>query len=108
MLLAISPSILAAALYYFDYHAGRIDENIACHDFRRVTINDVIYSCGTNNLPFGGVGSSGMGCYHGQAGFETFSQKKKRLPTESVQFAVLLKAALRILVERVIRFLLRK
>src|SRR5882757_5165741 len=64
------------ALYYFDYHAGRIDEILHATISGGVTINDVIYHVAQNNLPFGGVGSSGMGCYHGQAGFETFSQKK--------------------------------
>ena len=31
---------------------------------------------GTSKMGFGGVGSSGMGTYHGKAGFETFSHKK--------------------------------
>jgi len=41
-----------------------------------VTVNDVIYHVGCNTLPFGGVGASGMGRYHGEAGFETFSHMK--------------------------------
>jgi len=39
-------------------------------------VNDVIMHCGNPNLPFGGVGTSGMGNYHGRYGFETFSHKK--------------------------------
>ncbi|MEG0517600.1 MAG: aldehyde dehydrogenase family protein [Bacteroidales bacterium] len=39
-------------------------------------VNDTIMHIATNNLPFGGVGLSGMGNYHGKYGFETFSHKK--------------------------------
>ncbi|CAA7387053.1 aldehyde dehydrogenase [Chryseobacterium fistulae] len=39
-------------------------------------INDVIMHLGNKNLPFGGVGSSGIGRYHGKFGFETFSHQK--------------------------------
>lgn len=36
-------------------------------------INDTIIHLATSAMPFGGVGESGMGGYHGRAGFETFS-----------------------------------
>lgn len=39
-------------------------------------INDVIIHITNSNMPFGGVGYSGMGAYHGKYGFETFSHKK--------------------------------
>ncbi|WP_226037967.1 aldehyde dehydrogenase [Aquibacillus saliphilus] len=39
-------------------------------------INDTIYHLSSPHLPFGGVGASGMGSYHGKAGFDTFSHKK--------------------------------
>lgn len=39
-------------------------------------INDVIMHLGNDNLPFGGVGNSGMGNYHGKFGFDTFSHQK--------------------------------
>jgi aldehyde dehydrogenase (NAD+) len=39
-------------------------------------INDVVMYLGNDNLPFGGVGNSGMGSYHGKFGFETFSHQK--------------------------------
>lgn len=44
-----------------------------------VCFNDVIMQAGVPELPFGGVGPSGMGTYHGLAGFETFSHKKSVL-----------------------------
>jgi len=41
-----------------------------------ICINDTIVHIGTSHLPFGGVGESGMGAYHGKATFDTFSHKK--------------------------------
>lgn len=39
-------------------------------------INEVIMHLGNENLPFGGVGNSGIGNYHGKFGFDTFSYQK--------------------------------
>lgn len=39
-------------------------------------VNDVLMHLSSTRLPFGGVGASGMGAYHGRAGFETFSHRK--------------------------------
>ncbi|WP_036901296.1 MULTISPECIES: aldehyde dehydrogenase family protein [Prochlorococcus] len=44
-----------------------------------VCFNDVIIQAGIPELPFGGVGYSGMGSYHGKAGFDNFSHKKSIL-----------------------------
>ena len=41
-----------------------------------VTINDVFVHGGINDLPFGGIGHSGMGQYGGREGFLTFSKAK--------------------------------
>ncbi|MEM5469947.1 coniferyl aldehyde dehydrogenase [Celeribacter marinus] len=41
-----------------------------------VTINDTVIHVSVDTLPFGGVGASGMGAYHGRHGFETFSHMK--------------------------------
>ena len=41
-----------------------------------VTLNDVMFHAGMDDLPFGGVGPSGMGSYHGIDGFRTFSHAK--------------------------------
>ncbi len=37
-------------------------------------MNDALFHVGQTDLPFGGVGASGMGHYHGREGFETFSK----------------------------------
>ncbi|WP_353932076.1 aldehyde dehydrogenase [Okeanomitos corallinicola TIOX110] len=44
-----------------------------------VCINDTIMQVGISSLPFGGVGDSGIGSYHGKAGFDTFSHDKSVL-----------------------------
>jgi coniferyl-aldehyde dehydrogenase len=41
-----------------------------------VTANDTLIQAGIEQIPFGGIGESGMGAYHGQAGFDTFSHLK--------------------------------
>jgi coniferyl-aldehyde dehydrogenase len=64
------------ALYYFDNDNGRIDHVLERTTSGGVTINDCIFHLAQNNLPFGGVGASGMGAYHGEDGFNTFSKRK--------------------------------
>lgn len=44
-----------------------------------VTINDTLFHAAIEDLPFGGIGASGMGAYHGKAGFEAFSHRKSVL-----------------------------
>jgi hypothetical protein len=41
-----------------------------------VTINDVCWHVAQDNLPFGGVGASGSGSYHGMYGFKAFSHER--------------------------------
>jgi coniferyl-aldehyde dehydrogenase len=96
------------ALYYFDRSAGRIDHVLQNTISGGVTINDVIYHIAQNNLPFGGVGASGMGHYHGRAGFETFSKKKSVFLQSRFNTLKFLRPPYSPLTDRVIRFLLRK
>ena len=41
-----------------------------------VSVNDGLFHVGQHDLPFGGVGDSGMGHYHGYEGFVTFSKMR--------------------------------
>jgi aldehyde dehydrogenase (NAD+) len=47
-------------------------------------INDTIVHLATSHMPFGGVGESGMGGYHGKASFDTFSHRKSVLKKSSL------------------------
>lgn len=73
------------ALYYFDDNQDRIDHLLKFTLSGGVTINDTIYHLAQHRLPFGGVGASGMGHYHGFDGFKTFS--KKRAVMQQKKFA---------------------
>ena len=64
------------ALYYFDEKKQRINWLLKNTLSGGVTINDTVYHLAQHNLPFGGVGASGMGHYHGYDGFRTFSKKR--------------------------------
>ena len=64
------------ALYYFDDDRHRVQAVVERTTSGGVTVNDVLYHIAQHNLPFGGVGPSGMGAYHGRDGFRTFSKRK--------------------------------
>ena len=67
------------ALYYFDTSGRRSRAMMTRTISGGATINDTIMHVVLEDLPFGGVGASGMGAYHGFEGFETFSHKKSVL-----------------------------
>jgi coniferyl-aldehyde dehydrogenase len=64
------------ALYLFDHDRGRVTEVLERTIAGSVAINDTVLQFAQTHLPFGGVGPSGMGAYHGEAGFRTFSLEK--------------------------------
>ena len=64
------------ALYYFSESNKKIDYVIERTSSGGVTINDTIIHVANNNLPFGGVGTSGLGKYHGKDSFNSFSNTK--------------------------------
>jgi len=64
------------ALYYFDNSTTRADYVIENTHSGGVTVNDVVTHVAIDDLPFGGVGSAGMGRYHGHEGFKSMSNTK--------------------------------
>ncbi len=62
------------ALYWFDRDAKRTALALRTLPAGGVTVNDTLLHIAQESLPFGGVGGSGMGHYHGQWGFDTFSK----------------------------------
>lgn len=61
------------ALYLFSEDKGAQKKVLELCHFGGGCINDTIIHLATSSMPFGGVGESGMGGYHGKTGFETFS-----------------------------------
>ena len=64
------------ALYLFSQNRPRVREAAARFQFGGGCVNDVVIHLATSAMGFGGVGESGMGAYHGRAGFEAFSHCK--------------------------------
>ncbi|MCY7355268.1 MAG: coniferyl aldehyde dehydrogenase [Lysobacter sp.] len=65
------------ALYPFSHDRDNIEQILHNTLAGGVTVNDTLLHFGINALPFGGIGPSGMGAYHGKAGFDAYS---KQLP----------------------------
>ena len=61
------------AFYFFSENKTAQKQVLNCCRFGGGCINDTVIHLATSAMPFGGVGESGMGGYHGKAGFETFS-----------------------------------
>jgi coniferyl-aldehyde dehydrogenase len=64
------------ALYYFGHDNRSIERVLSETISGGVSINETMMHVVQDDLPFGGVGPSGMGHYHAREGFETFSKKK--------------------------------
>ena len=64
------------ALYVFSRDARKTEEVLQRVSAGGAVVNDTIIHCATTTLPFGGVGPSGTGSYHGKASFDAFSHFK--------------------------------
>ena len=64
------------ALYYFGAERGRRDEVLRRTLSGGASVNTTLFHFAVEALPFGGVGASGIGAYHGEFGFQTFSHRR--------------------------------
>jgi coniferyl-aldehyde dehydrogenase len=64
------------ALYYFGYNQEEQQKVVANTHSGGMCINDALMHVAQDDLPFGGIGDSGMGHYHGKEGFLTFSHQR--------------------------------
>lgn len=64
------------SLYVFSKNKKFTNKIISSYSFGGGAINDPLIQFGNHRLPFGGVGASGIGSYHGKHGFDTFSHHK--------------------------------
>ncbi len=64
------------AIYYFGEDPAESETLLNRTHSGGVTVNDVIFHIAMDDLPFGGIGPSGMGAYHGRRGFLEFSHEK--------------------------------
>ena len=95
------------ALYPFS-HRRRTLERIVTHVMSGgVSINDALLHVGQHDLPFGGVGESGMGHYHGREGFDNFSKLRPVFHQARVSSVSLLAPPYGPLVDRMLEVLVR-
>lgn len=71
---AINAGDRPLAVYPFSYNAQTVQHLLDHVMSGGVSVNDALFHVGQHDLPFGGVGASGMGHYHGKEGFDTFSK----------------------------------
>ena len=64
------------SLACYIFSQNNADKILKSHSFGGGCVNDVVLHVTNHHLPFGGVGNSGMGHYHGKYGFDTFSHQK--------------------------------
>ncbi|POZ60412.1 coniferyl aldehyde dehydrogenase [Chromobacterium alticapitis] len=96
------------ALYLFDDDALRIERVLKETVSGGVSVNDTLLHVVQENLPFGGVGPSGMGHYHGHEGFLTFSKLKPVFRQSRLAGTWLTRPPYGKLVEAMLKLMLRR
>ncbi len=94
------------ALYYLGHDEDEAEHVIARTTAGGMCVNETMLHVGVDDLPFGGVGPSGMGHYHGVDGFESFSKKKGILRQSRLSGTALLRPPFGKPVEILLRLLM--
>lgn len=95
------------AIYPFSNASATLDRLIERVMSGGVTVNDALIHVGQDDLPFGGVGESGMGHYHGREGFITFSKLRPVFHQSRFSSLKLLMPPYGKFADRVLQFLTR-
>jgi coniferyl-aldehyde dehydrogenase len=95
------------AFYHFDHQRARTEFVLSKITAGGVTVNDCALHITQHELPFGGVGASGMGHYHGHAGFLTFTKQMPVFRQARWSGFWMLKPPFRTLADRAVKFLTR-
>ncbi|WP_375465241.1 coniferyl aldehyde dehydrogenase [uncultured Methylobacterium sp.] len=95
------------ALYFFGSKGRAQAEVLARTISGNVTVNDTLLHYAQDDLPFGGVGASGMGAYHGHEGFKALSHARGIFVQPRLNASDVVRPPFRALFERVIAHLLR-
>jgi coniferyl-aldehyde dehydrogenase len=95
------------ALYVFSEDRDVVAHVLARTTSGNVTVNDTLVHYAIDDLPFGGVGASGIGAYHGEEGFKTLSHAKGVFEQGTWNFAGLVRAPFGRMTDMVPTYLLR-
>ncbi len=95
------------ALYYFDNDKQRIADFLAATTSGGAAINETLVHFAQDDLPFGGIGASGMGVCHGHEGFLELSHAKSVFHQSRLNGTAMLDPPYGALFERVIKFMTR-
>lgn len=95
------------ALYVFDNDRARVEQVLERTIAGGVTVNDTVMHIAQASLPFGGIGPSGMGHYHGRDGFMAFSKQKPVFYQSRITGMDLFKPPYRGFADRLVTFLTR-
>ena len=93
------------ALYPFSNEKRTVETILSRLIAGGVTVNDTLLHFAANNLPFGGIGPSGMGQYHGRAGFDAFTKAMPVLWQARFTATDFIKPPYRGKIDRMIRWL---
>src|SRR3546814_3070380 len=93
------------ALYPFSHDRATVERILGRILAGGVTVNDTLLHFAAGNLPFGGVGASGMGASHGRAGFDAMTHAMPVLRQPRMAGSDLLKPPHRDFVDRMVRLL---
>ena len=96
------------ALYYFGVDPGKRDEVLRQTISGGASVNATLFHFAVENLPFGGVGPSGIGAYHGEFGFQTFSHRKGVFLQSRLNGAALLRPPFGKLTDVMLKLLIKR
>jgi coniferyl-aldehyde dehydrogenase len=94
------------ALYFFSHDKEATERVLNETISGGVTVNETMLHFAQDDLPFGGVGASGMGAYHAREGFDAFTQKKPVFRQSRINTRGLLRPPYGKLVDRLLKFLI--
>jgi coniferyl-aldehyde dehydrogenase len=94
-------------LYWFGTHAENREYILARTRSGSVSINETVLHAGVQALPFGGMGASGLGRYHGKAGFDAFTHERPIFHQARWSITKLLRPPFGQRAERILKLLLR-
>jgi coniferyl-aldehyde dehydrogenase len=94
-------------IYWFGETGARLEKLIASTSSGAVSINDTVIHAGLSSLPLGGVGASGLGRYHGNAGFDSFTHERSVFRQSRLNVTGLMRPPYGATADRILSWLLR-